>query len=142
MAARLFLGRLSVISSVKVVIKDSGMPVSGMAGTAGLTEGCRWNNAAAGYAGHPDGPGRSHVCRPGALVRTGHLRLPAGLPVGGLNPHDGEYLPLNALLGLRCGLVHHRLPANRPAQAEIVQCSRQSNNRLIESLNIYTQRHP
>ena len=50
----------------------------------------------------------------GALVRTGHLRLPAGLPVGGLYPHDGEYLPLNALLGLRYGLVHHRLPANRP----------------------------
>ena len=28
---------------------------------------------------------------PGALVRTGHLRLPAGLPVGGLYLHDGEY---------------------------------------------------
>ena len=106
-----------MISSVKVVIKDSSMPVSGMAGTAGLTEGCRWNNAAVGYAGHPDGPGRSHVCRqgcrPGAPVRTGHPRLPAGLPVGGLYPHDGEYLPLNALLGLRYGLVHHRLPAIR-----------------------------
>ena len=135
-----------MISSVKVVIKDSSMPVSGMAGTAGLTEGCRWNHAAAGYAGHPDGPGRSNVCRqgcrPGALVRTGHLRLPTGLPVRGLYPHDDEYLALNALLGLRYGLVHHRLPANRPAQAEIVQCSRQSNNRLIESLNIYMQRHP
>ena len=91
MAARLLLGRLPVISSVRVVINDSSMPVSGMAGTAGLTEGCRWNNAAAGYAGHPDGPGRSHVCRQGALVRNGHLRLPTGLPVGGLNPHDGEY---------------------------------------------------
>ena len=66
----------------------------------------------------------------------------SGLPAGGLYPHDGEYLPPNALLGLRYGLVHHRLPANRPAQAEIVRCSRQSNNRLIESLNIYTQRHP
>ena len=78
----------------------------------------------------------------GALVRTGHLRLPAGLPAGGLYPHDVECLPPNALLGLRYGLVHHRLPANRPVQAEIVRCSRQSNNRLIESLNIYTQRHP
>ena len=99
--------------------------------------------------------------------------------------------PPNALLGLRHGLVHHRLPANRPVRgplrnryprhpaprgqapgplragvsparsslaksldlrgifgaitsqqdftkthAEIVQRSRQSNNRLIESLNI------
>ena len=119
-----YLGkRLPVISSVKVVIKDSSMPVSGMAGTAGLTEGCRWNNAAVGYAGHPDGPGRSHVCRqgcrPGAPVRTGHPRLPAGLPVGGLYPHDGEYLPLNALLGLRYGLVHHRLPANRRVQGPL-----------------------
>ena len=77
LAARLLLERLPVISSVRVVIKDSSMPVSGMAGTAGLTKGCRWNNAAVGYAGHPDGPGRSHICRPGALVRTGHLRLPA-----------------------------------------------------------------
>ena len=68
MAARLFLGRLPVISSVRVVIKDSGMPVSGMAGTAGLTEGRRWNNAAAGYAGHPDGPGRSNVIQ-------GHVRV-------------------------------------------------------------------
>ena len=131
-----------MIPLVEVVIKDSSFLLSGTAGTAGLTEGCRWNNAAAGYAGHPDGPGRSYVCRQGALVRTRHLRLPAGLPVGGLNPHDGEYLPLNALLGVRYGLVHDRLPANRPAQAEIVQCSRQSNNRLIESLNICTQRHP
>ena len=78
----------------------------------------------------------------GALVRTGHLRLPAGLPVRSLYPHAVDYLPPNALLGLRYGLVHHRLPANRPVQAEIVRCSRQSNNRLIESLNIYTQRHP
>ena len=63
LAARLALGRLPVIPSVKVVIKDSSFLLSGMAGTAGLTEGCRWNNAAVGYAGHPDGPGRSHVCR-------------------------------------------------------------------------------
>ena len=43
-----------MISSVKVVIKDSSFLLSGMAGTAGLTEGCRWNHAAAGYAGHPE----------------------------------------------------------------------------------------
>ena len=56
----------------------------------------------------------------GALVRTGHLRLPAGLPAGGLYPHDGECLPPNALLGLRYGLVHHRLPANRSAQGYLL----------------------
>ena len=145
LAATYFGKRLPVISSEIVVIEDSSMPVSGMAGTAGLPEGC-WNHAAVGYAEHPDGPGRGHVCRQGCrpwgLVRNGHLRLPVGLPAGGLYPHDVECLPLNALLGLRYGLVHHRPSANRPAQAEIVRCSRQSNNRLIESLNIYTQRHP
>ena len=53
MLAKSFGGRLPVISSVKAVIENSSMPVSGMAGTAGLTEGCRWNHAAVGYAGHP-----------------------------------------------------------------------------------------
>ena len=65
-----------MISSVRVVIKDSGMPVSGMAGTAGLTEGCRWNNAAAGYAGHPDGPGRSNVIQGHVRVGQGSRRNP------------------------------------------------------------------
>ena len=99
MAARLLLERLPVISSVEVVIKDSSMPVSGMAGTAGLTKGCRWNNAAVGYAGHPDGPGRNHICRPELPPGGAGSYWPSpssgGLPVGGLYLHDGEYqIPL------------------------------------------------
>ena len=76
MAARLFLGRLPVISSVRVVIKDSSMPVSGMAGTAGLTEGRRWNNAAAGCAWSPVRPGRSNVIQGHVRVGQGSKRNP------------------------------------------------------------------
>ena len=99
------------------------MPVSGMAVTAGLPEGGRWNHAAVGYAEHPDGPGRSHVCRQGCRPWGAGPYWPSpssGLPAGGLYPHDGECLPPNALLGLRYGLVHRRLPANRPVQGYLL----------------------
>ena len=107
-------GDLPVISLVRVVIKDSGMPVSGMAGTAGLTEGCRWNNAAAGYAGHPDGPGRSHVIQ-------GHVRVGQG---SRRNPLlDGIHAGLRQAKASRYGvtrrdaLCHHRSTASAYSRA-------------------------
>ena len=107
-------GDLPVISSMRVVIKDSGMPVSGMAGTAGLTEGCRWNNAAAGYARHPDGPGRSNVIQ-------GHVRVGQG---SRRNPLlDGIHAGLRQAKASRYGvtrrdaLCHHRSTASAYSRA-------------------------